>query len=169
MHKLKEIIDKLKKAGAEIKEISPIHDSIVIGIDYSEMESKVVAMLLEKTEKGICLKELFTPFEEPQTPFGEMIRFCEIYGCTVDNIGDLINGDDPFIQEMCKKHHPEMKEWYNKHFQKPCGEILLGEVMKCLPPPTKEEIEKIAASIEGVRTGRVSSTKENKSNSLKEE
>lgn len=161
MHKTEDVVKNLKKLMGE----NPV-SKLFIGIDYGEMESKAVAMLMENNGDEICLKELYILFEneEPRTPFEEMIKFCELYGCNVDNVGDLINGDDSFIQKTLKKHYPEMREWYNKHMQKPCGEVPLGEGVKCTVYP---ELKKLKVNTESIRTGRTSSKKENKSNDSK--
>jgi hypothetical protein len=172
----KKISQNLKKAGAEIKEINSIHDSVVVDlgkgeskhiasefviegskayltavhqahnvlildVDYKELEEKLAASMLDALDCKVYDEIHRSAYRsgKSSTTFHEMVRFCEMYGCTVDNVGNIINGDDPFIQKMLDQYYPEMKEWYNKVFQKPCGEIPCGEGMKCLPPPENND------------------------------
>jgi len=141
----------------------------VLFVDYKGLEERLAASMMDSLDCKLYDEIHKSAYRsgKPSTSFYEIARFCELYGVTVDNFGEIVNGDDAFLNGQLKKHYPELQDWYNRIFQKPCGEIPLGEPVKCLPPPTKEKIAEIAANIEGVRTGRSSSTKENKSNDPK--
>lgn len=64
MHKTRDVVGGLKKLVEEPQEINIAQ--FFVGVDYSDLESKAIAMLLENNGGGICLKELYQPFEDEE-------------------------------------------------------------------------------------------------------
>jgi len=143
MKGIKQVIEALKKAGAEVLEVNPVHD-LFIDIDYGLLEETVAALGTQDEEGNVYLKEVYRSGYRSGKSLtsAELMRYsCEMYS---KNLSEILNcgiSDEESIKMLEKfyKDYPELNEWLNKHMQKPCGEVSVGEGVKCLPPPKESK------------------------------